>query len=48
MQSDFQSASTFLPASSAEFPYSRKTEDRIYQAFTVASILLVLASLWIF
>jgi hypothetical protein len=27
---------------------SRPTEERVYQAFTVAAILLVLGSLWFF
>jgi hypothetical protein len=27
---------------------SRQTDERVYQAFTVAAILLVLGSLWLF
>jgi hypothetical protein len=41
------SASTFLPDSDDSLQ-SQQAEDRLYQAVTVASILLLLASLWIF
>jgi len=40
------SVSTQTPAVSIEF--SRADQDWAYQAFTVAAILLVLASLWVF
>jgi hypothetical protein len=41
------SASTLLP-NPDDSPQSRQDEDRLYQAMTIASILLLLASLWIF
>lgn len=44
MHPQTQSASHPLPLSSR----TRPTEDVVYQAVTVAAILLVLGSLWIF
>jgi len=37
-----------MPASPAEVECSPQNEDLTYQAMTVAAILLVLASLWVF
>jgi hypothetical protein len=54
MQSIPQTASTSLASISDDallddrLLHARQKEDRIYQAVTVAAILLVLASLWIF
>jgi hypothetical protein len=47
MQSSPQSASTCQPAAAGE-TQSRKREDLAYQAVTVAAILLVLCSVWVF
>jgi hypothetical protein len=47
MQPYFQSAPTPLSAAD-ESTYNRKNEDLIYQAVTVAAMLLVLGSLWVF
>jgi|GEM_PF-5333243 len=48
MQSFPHGASDLLRASTAGFSESLLTEDRLYQAVTVAAILLILASVWIF
>jgi hypothetical protein len=48
MQSSPQSAPAFLPAAAEASTPSRKREDLAYQAVTVAAILLVLGSLWLF
>jgi hypothetical protein len=37
-----------MRASAVAIEFPRENEDRAYQVFTVAAILLVLASLWIF
>jgi hypothetical protein len=37
-----------MPAPSVEQARSGQTEDKVYQAVTVAAILLVLVSLWVF
>jgi hypothetical protein len=37
-----------LPDSLAENLTAPQSEDRVYQAFTIAAILLVLGSIWIF
>jgi hypothetical protein len=37
-----------MPPTSAGVTQSRKREDLTYQAVTVAAILLLLASLWVF
>jgi hypothetical protein len=47
MQSTPQTASHRLPTSNAAVP-TRPMEDLIYQIVTVAAILLVLGSLWVF
>jgi hypothetical protein len=47
MQSSPQSASPCQPDAAAE-TQSRKREDLVYQAVTVAAILLVLCSVWVF
>lgn len=48
MQSTTQFASNSLPPSRAGFLRSRPAEDVVYQLVTVAAILLVLGSLWVF
>jgi hypothetical protein len=48
MQSSPKTASTFVPAPTAGSTQSRKAEDLTYQAVTVAAILLLLGSLWVF
>lgn len=48
MQSTTQFASNPLPPSRAGFLRSRPSEDVVYQLVTVAAILLVLGSLWVF
>ncbi len=48
MQPTKQTASNSLPPSRAGFQRSRPAEDVVYQIVTVAAILLVLGSLWIF
>ena len=48
MQSSPKTASTSMPAPAAGSTQSRKAEDLTYQAVTVAAILLLLASLWVF
>jgi len=48
MQSSPQNASISLPARADASRQSRKTEDLMYQALTVAAILLLLGSLWVF
>jgi len=45
MPSSSQSASICAPASAGNSPFSSQKEDWVYQAFTVAAILLVLFSL---
>jgi hypothetical protein len=48
MQPSPQSASASLPAVSSRIDSSRQPEDLVYQAMTVAAILMVLTSLWVF
>jgi hypothetical protein len=48
MQPMSQNASQALPSSRIGSPRTRKVEDVVYQIVTVAAILLVLGSLWIF
>jgi hypothetical protein len=48
MPSASQSGSTCLPSSDAGTVPSRKREDLTYQAMTVAAIVVLLASLWVF
>jgi hypothetical protein len=48
MQSPSQPASTALPAHSGSSTSARRSEDIVYQAMTIAAILLVLGSVWVF
>ena len=48
MQSSPQSACPSLPPAAAEETQSRKRKDLAYQAVTVAAILLLLCSVWVF
>jgi hypothetical protein len=48
MQSPPQSAPSCLPQAAEASTPSRKRDDIAYQAVTVAAILLVLGSLWLF
>ena len=48
MQPSSHSASTSLPEASSPFTPTRQTEDRMYQAMTIAAILMLLGSLWAF
>jgi hypothetical protein len=48
MQSPPQSGPSNLPPAVAGETHSRKREDLAYQAVTVAAILLVLCSVWVF
>jgi hypothetical protein len=48
MQPSSHSASTSLPSASSTFPSSRPAEDKMYQAMTIAAILMLLGSLWVF
>jgi hypothetical protein len=48
MLSSSQTASTTMPASEAGSSQPRSADDLTYQAVTVAAILLLLASLWVF
>jgi hypothetical protein len=41
-------ASTSVPPSGSGSEFPRQTADRTYKVFTVAAILLVLGSLWMF
>jgi fructose-1-phosphate kinase PfkB-like protein len=48
MQPSSQTASISMPAPPIEQARFGQTEDRVYQAVTVAAILLLLGSLWVF
>jgi hypothetical protein len=48
MLSSPQTASASLPAPGGGSSQPRKADDLAYQAVTVAAMLLVLASLWVF
>jgi hypothetical protein len=48
MQSSPQAASTSVPTQNDAPTGSRTHEDLIYQAVTVAAVLLLLGSLWVF
>jgi hypothetical protein len=48
MQSSPQSAPRCLPQAADAVAPSRQRDDLAYQAVTVAAILLVLGSLWLF
>jgi len=48
MQRSPESASTSLPGVPDRMKTQRKPEDLVYQAVTVAAIVMVLSSLWRF
>ena len=48
MQTSPQSACNPLPAASETATPSRRSEDLIYQAVTIAAILMLLGSIWVF
>ncbi len=48
MQPSSQIVSISMSAPPVEQARSGQTEDRVYQVVTVAAILLVLVSLWVF
>ena len=48
MQSSTQTASSPLPPTGTRSKQSCSNEDIVYQAVTIASILLVLVSAWVF
>jgi hypothetical protein len=48
MQSSSQIASSPFAEQASGFVPSRPAEDRVYQAMTIAAILMVLGSLWVF
>jgi hypothetical protein len=48
MQPSPQKAVTSMPQPAGALEQPSQTEDRVYQAVTVAAILLVLGSLWVF
>jgi hypothetical protein len=48
MQHAPNTACTSLPNVSSELPQSRESADLVYQAVTIAAILLLLGSLWVF
>jgi hypothetical protein len=48
MQISTQSAFISMPVPSCEIENSRQMDDLAYHAMTVAAILLVLGSLWVF
>jgi hypothetical protein len=48
MQTSSPSASTQMPQTSPEAANTYRKEDLVYQAVTVAAILLVLGTLWLF
>jgi hypothetical protein len=48
MQTYPPTASISMATPTGERRSSRQTDDFVYQGFTVAAILLVLASLWVF
>jgi hypothetical protein len=48
MQPSPQAASISMPAPASGIERLRQTDDRVYQIVTVAAILLVLGSLWVF
>jgi len=48
MQPSPQTTFTSIPAPVGGRTRSRRTEDLVYQAVTIAAILMVLGSLWIF
>ena len=48
MQSSPQSASTSLPVQASRMDRSSQPADIVYQTVTIAAMLLLLGSLWLF
>jgi preprotein translocase subunit SecG len=48
METSTQAASSSVHSSNRGVSGSRKTEDLMYQAVTIAAVLLLLGSLWVF
>jgi hypothetical protein len=48
MQTSLQSASTSLPALTGVIAKSRRQGDLAYQVMTIAAMLVLLCSLWVF
>jgi hypothetical protein len=48
MQTSPQTNTAFVPARADESQYPRRAEDRVYQGVTIAVMLLLLVSLWVF
>jgi len=48
MNAPLRGAFVRIPTPAGEIGRSIQSEDRVYQAVTVAAILLVLGSLWVF
>jgi hypothetical protein len=48
MQTSPQSAYAPVPAASGRSTSSTRSEDLVYQAVTIAAILLLLGSVWVF
>ncbi|MGA2887845.1 MAG: hypothetical protein ABSE51_07320 [Terracidiphilus sp.] len=48
MQTYSQAALISMPTPASERAQSLHTEDLVYQGFTIAAIVMVLASLWVF
>ena len=48
MQSSPQSASTSLPVQANRINQSSQPADLVYQTVTIAAMLLILGSLWVF
>jgi len=44
----FPQLKSATPPAPAENPESRRTADRVYQGLTLAAMLLLLVSLWVF
>jgi hypothetical protein len=48
MQSSPQTASTSLPEQASRMDRSSQSADFVYQSVTIAAMLLLLGSLWVF
>ena len=48
MQSSPQTASTSLPVQASRADHSGQPADLVYQTVTIAAMLLLLGSLWVF
>jgi hypothetical protein len=46
--SSLTASTSSLPAHAGASEHSRQMEERVYQGFTIAAILLVLGSMWVF